>query len=90
MHIEKLKMLLEECIDGSGHEVNEINHTLLVGGSTEYQSFQTIEKVVGKPPLRVNVDEAVAAGAAVYAGLKSDTLNTAQKGNRKSSAKRCL
>ena len=82
MHIEKLKMLLEECIDGSGHEVGEINHTLLVGGSTRIPIIsKTIEKVMGKPPLKgVNVDEAVAAGAAVYAGLKSkDTLNTAQK-----------
>ena len=82
MHIEKLKMLLEECIDGSGHEVSEINHTLLVGGSTRIPIIsKTIEKVMGKPPLKgVNVDEAVAAGAAVYAGLKSkNALNTAQK-----------
>ena len=82
MHIEKLKMLLEECIDGSGHEAREINHTLLVGGSTRIPIIsKTIEKVMGKPPLKgVNVDEAVAAGAAVYAGLKSKTsLNTAQK-----------
>ena len=82
MHIEKLKMLLEECIDGSGHEVGEINHTLLVGGSTRIPIIsKTIEKVMGKPPLKgVNVDEAVAAGAAVYAGLKSkNSLNTAQK-----------
>ena len=82
MHIEKLKMLLEECIDGSGHEVSEINHTLLVGGSTRIPIIsKTIEKVMGKPPLKgVNVDEAVAAGAAVYAGLKSkNSLNTAQK-----------
>ena len=82
MHIEKLKMLLEECIDGSNHEAKEINHTLLVGGSTRIPIIsKTIEKVMGKPPLKgVNVDEAVAAGAAVYAGLKSKTsLNTAQK-----------
>ena len=82
MHIEKLKMLLEECIDGSGHEVGEISHTLLVGGSTRIPIIsKTIEKVMGKPPLKgVNVDEAVAAGAAVYAGLKSkNLLNTAQK-----------
>ena len=46
MHIEKLKMLLEECIDGSGHEVGEINHTLLVGGSTRIPIIsKTIEKV---------------------------------------------
>jgi len=82
MHIEKLKMLLEECIDGSGSRVDEISHTLLVGGSTRIPIIsKTIEKVMGKPPLKgVNVDEAVAAGAAVYAGLKSkDSLNTAQK-----------
>ena len=82
MHIEKLKMLLEECIDGSGHEAKEISQTLLVGGSTRIPIIsKTIEKVMKKPPLKgVNVDEAVAAGAAIYAGLKSkDSLNTAQK-----------
>ena len=82
MHIEKLKMLLEECIDGSGHEAKEISQTLLVGGSTRIPIIsKTIEKVMKKPPLKgVNVDEAVAAGAAIYAGLKSkDLLNTAQK-----------
>ena len=82
MHIEKLKMLLEECIDGSGHEAKEISQTLLVGGSTRIPIIsKTIEKVLGQPPLKgVNVDEAVAAGAAIYAGLKSkDSLNTAQK-----------
>ena len=64
------------------HEAKEISHTLLVGGSTRIPIIsKTIEKVMGKPPLKgVNVDEAVAAGAAVYAGLKSkDLLNTAQK-----------
>ena len=82
MHIEKLKMLMEECIDGSGCDTKEINHTLLVGGSTRIPIInKTIEKVMGKPPLKgVNVDEAVAAGAAIYAGLKSkDSLNAAQK-----------
>ena len=82
MHIEKLKMLMEECLDGSGYDPKEISHTLLVGGSTRIPIItKTIEKVMGKPPLKgVNVDEAVAAGAAVYAGLKSkDKLNSAQK-----------
>ena len=45
MHIEKIKDAVEECIDGSGHEVNEINHTLLVGGSTRIPIIsKTIEK----------------------------------------------
>ena len=82
MHIEKLKMLMEECVDGSGLSAKEISHTLLVGGSTRIPIIsKTIEKVMGKPPLKgVNVDEAVAAGAAIYAGLKSkNKLNTAQK-----------
>jgi len=81
-HIEKLKMLMEEALDGSGLKPENISHTLLVGGSTRIPVItKTIESVMKKPPLKgVNVDEAVAAGAAVYAGLKSKgSLNEAQK-----------
>jgi molecular chaperone DnaK len=81
-HIEKLKMLMEEALDGSGLKPENISHTLLVGGSTRIPAIiKTIESVMKKPPLKgVNVDEAVAAGAAVYAGLKSKrSLNEAQK-----------
>ena len=81
-HIEKLKMLMEEALDGSGLKAENISHTLLVGGSTRIPIVtKTIEQVMKKPPLKgVNVDEAVAAGAAVYAGLQSKkSLNEAQK-----------
>ncbi len=81
-HIEKLKMLMEEVLDGSGLKPENISHTLLVGGSTRIPIVtKTIEQVMKKPPLKgVNVDEAVAAGAAVYAGLQSKkSLNEAQK-----------
>ena len=81
-HIEKLKMLMEEALDGSGLKAENISHTLLVGGSTRIPIItKTIEQVMKKPPLKgVNVDEAVAAGAAIYAGLKSKkNLNEAQK-----------
>ena len=81
-HIEKLKMLMEEALDGSGLKPENISHTLLVGGSTRIPIVtKTIENIMKKPPLKgVNVDEAVAAGAAVYAGLKSkQSLNEAQK-----------
>ena len=33
-HIEKLKMLMEEALDGSGLKPENVSHTLLVGGST--------------------------------------------------------
>ena len=81
-HIEKLKMLMEEALDGSGLKPENISHTLLVGGSTRIPIVtKTIENIMKKPPLKgVNVDEAVAAGAAIYAGLKSKrSLNEAQK-----------
>ena len=81
-HIEKLKMLMEEALDGSGLKPENIGHTLLVGGSTRIPIVtKTIESIMKKPPLKgVNVDEAVAAGAAIYAGLKSkQSLNEAQK-----------
>ena len=81
-HVEKLKMLMEEALDGSGLKPENISHTLLVGGSTRIPIIhKTIESVMKKPPLKgVNVDEAVAAGAAIYAGLKSKkSLNEAQR-----------
>ena len=42
---------------------------------------QSITKIMKKAPVKgVNVDEAVACGAAIYAGLQNkDGLNTAQK-----------
>jgi len=81
-HLEKLKMLMEEVLEGSETKPEEVSHTLLVGGSTRIPIIlNTIEKIMKKPPLKgVNVDEAVAAGAAIYAGLKSGkNLNQAQK-----------
>ena len=81
-HLEKLKMLMEEVLDGCDLKPENISHTLLVGGSTRIPIVtKTIQEIMKKPPLKgVNVDEAVAAGAAVYAGLKSKkSLNEAQK-----------
>jgi len=82
-YLEKLKMLMEECLDGSGVNPEDVNHTLLVGGSTRVPIVtKTIENVMKKPPLKgVNVDEAVANGAAIFAGLKTDkkSLNNAQQ-----------
>lgn len=81
-HLEKLKMLMEEVLDSSNVKPEEVSHTLLVGGSTRIPIIsETIKGIMKKPPLKgVNVDEAVAAGAAIYAGIKSKkNLNQAQK-----------
>ena len=75
-------MLMEEVLDSSNLKPEDVSHTLLVGGSTRIPIIsETIKAIMKKPPLKsVNVDEAVAAGAAIYAGIKSKkNLNQAQK-----------
>ena len=55
-------------------QVEDINGVLLVGGSTRVPSVRaSIQKIFKKEPLsEVNVDEAVALGAAIYAAIKGD------------------
>lgn len=81
-YIEKIKMLMEEALDRADCKPNNISQTLLVGGSTRMPFVsEIINKIMKKAPVRgVNVDEAVACGAAIYAGLQNkDSLNSAQK-----------
>ena len=73
---------VKKALDDAGLSTGDIDEVILVGGSTRIPIItKTIEQVMKKPPLKgVNVDEAVAAGAAIYAGLKSKkNLNEAQK-----------
>lgn len=82
IYLEKIKMLMEDALEGADCKPDQITQTLLVGGSTRIPCVvDTITKVMGKPPVKgVNVDEAVASGAAIYAGLQSKgSLNAAQK-----------
>ena len=75
-------MLMEEALDRAKCKANNISQTLLVGGSTRMPIVnQIITKIMKKAPVKgVNVDEAVACGAAIYAGLQNKgSLNTAQK-----------
>jgi molecular chaperone DnaK len=62
---------------------DDFNNVLLVGGSTRIPAFkESVKNYFGKEPLtEVNVDEAVALGACIYAGMKTETtnLNAAQK-----------
>ena len=82
-YIEKIKMLIEEVMEGSGMKPSRINQTLLVGGSTRMPIItKVLTKMMGKPPVKgVNVDEAVVSGAAIYAGIKSEdkALNKKQQ-----------
>lgn len=81
--IEAIKLKMSSCVKKSGLEKNDITQVLLVGGSTRMPCVvDAITEVMGKAPTKgVNVDEAVASGAALYAGTISDksNLNEAQK-----------
>ncbi len=61
----------------------DFHNVLLVGGSTRIPAFkESVKNYFGKEPLtEVNVDEAVALGACIYAGMKTENvnLNAAQK-----------
>ncbi|HSV27549.1 MAG TPA: Hsp70 family protein [Sedimentisphaerales bacterium] len=69
--IARTEMLLEVALDEAGLSPSEIDIVLLVGGSTRIPLVQErLTKMFGfAPEVGVNVDEAVALGAAVHAGL---------------------
>ncbi len=62
-------MLVEQALDGVSLQPKDIEHVVLVGGSTRIPKVKTVlEKFFGKPPKSCgNVDEAVALGAALFA-----------------------
>ncbi|HEX9865395.1 MAG TPA: molecular chaperone DnaK [Acidimicrobiia bacterium] len=73
--LERTKRPFEQAIKDAGIPVGEIDHIVLVGGSTRMPAVQELVKsLTGKDPHRgVNPDEVVAAGAAIQAGvLKGD------------------
>lgn len=81
-YVEKIKMLMEQALEDANCKPSNISQTLLVGGATRMPIVnEIIKKIMKKPPVKgVNVDEAVACGAAIYAGLQNkDGLNSAQK-----------
>ncbi|MGN0738963.1 MAG: Hsp70 family protein [Treponema sp.] len=64
------EMLMENALEDAHMSKSDINKVLLVGGSTRVPAvLSCIERFFGFPPEKaVNVDEAVALGAAIYAG----------------------
>ena len=69
--IARTDILLEVALEEAGLEPSEIDKVLLVGGSTRIPLVQQrLEKMFGfVPQISVNVDECVALGAALHAGL---------------------
>jgi molecular chaperone DnaK len=62
-------MLVEQALDSAKLKAAEIDHVVLVGGSTRIPKVkQVLEKMFGKAPKSCgNVDECVALGAALFA-----------------------
>ena len=73
--VERTKAPVENALSDAGMQYSDIDHIILVGGSTRMPSVQQLVKnVTGKDPHKgVNPDEVVASGAAIQAGvLKGD------------------
>ncbi len=79
--MSRTDILVEVALEEAGIKPSEIDKVLLVGGSTRIPLVQRrLEKMFGSAPeTTVNVDECVALGAALHAGLtmlreKSDAV----------------
>jgi molecular chaperone DnaK len=74
--VERCRGPFQQAIDDWGKNPSEIDHVILVGGSTRMPMIQELVKQLtgGKDPHKgVNPDEVVAVGAAIQAGvLKGD------------------
>jgi len=73
--VERTRQPFRQAIKDAGVTTEEIDHVILVGGSSRMPAVQAlVEELAGKDPHKgVNPDEVVALGAAVQAGvLKGD------------------
>jgi molecular chaperone DnaK len=85
--LSRTEILSEVALKEANLKTSEIDNVLLVGGSTRIPAVrERLEKIFGFPPeTTVNVDECVALGAAIHAGLtllreKPDTVPAAVAG----------
>ena len=69
--VDRTKSPFRRAVADAGITTEEIDHVVLVGGSTRMPAIQDlVRKLTGKEPHRgVNPDEVVAAGAALQAGV---------------------
>jgi molecular chaperone DnaK len=69
--VSRADMLVEVALEEAGLKPKDVNTVLLVGGSSRVPLVRThLEEIFGFPPeCSINVDECVALGAALHAGL---------------------
>ena len=69
--LERCRKPFEQAIKDAGLSTSEIEHVILVGGSTRMPAVtELVQTMTGKEPNKsVNPDEVVAVGAAVQAGV---------------------
>src|SRR4051812_5955609 len=69
--VERCRGPFEQAIKDAGMSVGDLEHIVLVGGSTRMPAIQDlVQSITGKEPHKgVNPDEVVAVGAAVQAGV---------------------
>ena len=69
--VDRTAFTTRQTLQASGLEWSDIDHVLMVGGSTRMPMIaEQLEKLAGKEPNRsVSADEAVAHGAAIRAGV---------------------
>ncbi|MFI1197923.1 molecular chaperone DnaK (plasmid) [Streptomyces sp. BHT-5-2] len=69
--LERCKAPFHNAVDDAGIKVADVNHVILVGGSTRMPAVtELVKQLTGKDPHKgVNPDEVVAIGAALQAGV---------------------
>jgi molecular chaperone DnaK len=69
--VERCRVPFEQAIKDAGLQLGDLDHVILVGGSTRMPAVQELVKsLTGKDPHKgVNPDEVVAVGAAIQAGV---------------------
>ena len=69
--MERCRIPFEQALKDAGVEKGDLNHVILVGGSTRMPAVtELVQSMTGKEPNKtVNPDEVVAIGAAVQAGV---------------------
>ncbi|NBM19664.1 molecular chaperone DnaK [Streptomyces sp. GC420] len=69
--LERCKAPFHNAVKDAGIEVSDINHVILVGGSTRMPAVtDLVKELTGKDPHKgVNPDEVVAVGASLQAGV---------------------
>jgi molecular chaperone DnaK len=72
--IAQTEMRVETALDSLNLTPEDIDDVLLVGGSSRVPAVKSsLKRLFGREPSEaVNLDEAVALGAAIYAGLRAD------------------